>query len=59
MKTIDVADFEPEAVVTELLDGGGAVRFPGLFGDEQIAEARDIVAGLTSDEAVTGARRDG
>jgi ectoine hydroxylase-related dioxygenase (phytanoyl-CoA dioxygenase family) len=54
MKTITPEDFTPEGVVTELLDGGGAVRFPGLYSPEQVAEAREIITALTTDEAITG-----
>jgi len=54
MKTIDIAEFDPETVVTELLDGGGAVRFPGLYPPEQVAEAREIINALTTEEAITG-----
>ncbi len=34
---------DPDAVVRELLHGGGAVVFPGLFTPAQVAEARAIV----------------
>lgn len=54
MKTIDVDEFTPEIVVTELLDGGGAVRFPGLYPPAQVSEARGVIIDLTTDEALTG-----
>lgn len=54
MKTIVASEFTPDAVVTELLDGSGVVRFPGLYADEQVAEARSIIDDLTGDEAITG-----
>lgn len=54
MKTFTAADFDPEAVVRELLDGSGAVRLPKLFSDEQVKEARDIVVAETDDANFTG-----
>ncbi len=50
--TVDV--FDPEVVVTELLDGGGAVRIPGLFSADQVARAKAFVEAATSDAAMTG-----
>jgi ectoine hydroxylase-related dioxygenase (phytanoyl-CoA dioxygenase family) len=54
MKTISADEFAPNDVVTELLDGGGAVRFPGLFGAEQVERARAIVERETTDDKITG-----
>ncbi len=54
MKTFDPDDFDPQTVVSELLDGAGAVRFPGLYSAEQVAEARSIIVELTTDDAITG-----
>lgn len=54
MRTMSVDEFSPDAVVEELLDGGGAIRFPSLFTDEQVSEAREIVERETTDEKVTG-----
>jgi len=34
---------DPQAVVDELLHGGGAVVFPGLFSPDEVAEARRII----------------
>ena len=54
MKSFTADTFDAEAVVRELLDGGGAVRFPQLFSPAQIKTARDIVLAETADEKVTG-----
>ena len=54
MLTLDADSFTPEAVVDELLDGGGAVRFPALFSDEQIGAALERIEAETSDAALTG-----
>lgn len=54
MKTLTVEGFTPDVVVNELLDGGGAIRFPGLYTAEQVAEARAIVERETTDAKITG-----
>ena len=54
MKTISKDAFSPATVVTELLDGGGAVRLPQLFTHDQVAEAREIVLRETTDKKFTG-----
>ncbi len=47
--TPDTAD--PQAVVDELLHGGGAIRLAGLFSAEDIAEARAIIMEHSEAEA--------
>jgi len=54
MKTITADEFTPEAVVAELLDGGGAVRLPGVYSAEQVAAARKLVVDATDDDELTG-----
>ncbi|MDH3294817.1 MAG: phytanoyl-CoA dioxygenase family protein [Acidimicrobiia bacterium] len=54
MRTMTIDDFDAAAVVDELLDGGGAIRFPGLFTDDQVGRARAVVESKTSDAAFTG-----
>ncbi len=54
MKTLTEESFSPEAVVAELLDGSGAVLLPGLFDDDQVERAREIVVAATDDAAITG-----
>jgi ectoine hydroxylase-related dioxygenase (phytanoyl-CoA dioxygenase family) len=54
MRTIPHDRFTPEAVVGELLDGSGAVRFPALFDDHQVRTVRDIVVAATGDDDDTG-----
>lgn len=54
MRTISIEEFKPETVVEELLDGGGAVRFPGVYNPEQVARARAVVEAATADDALTG-----
>jgi ectoine hydroxylase-related dioxygenase (phytanoyl-CoA dioxygenase family) len=51
MHDFDWHDFDVEEVVAELLDGIGAVRFPGAFPAETIREARDIIMALSEREA--------
>ncbi|MFT7252809.1 MAG: ectoine hydroxylase-related dioxygenase (phytanoyl-CoA dioxygenase family) [Paracoccaceae bacterium] len=43
MKHFTAKTAQPDAIIDELLHGGGAVRISGLFSAEQIAEARAIV----------------
>ncbi|WP_281825140.1 phytanoyl-CoA dioxygenase family protein [Jannaschia rubra] len=43
MKTFAHDRIDPDAIVDELLNGGGAVRLTGLFAPEDIAEARRTV----------------
>lgn len=54
MKTIHADEFTSEAVVSELLDGSGAVRLPGLFGAEQVRAARELIVAATDDDHFTG-----
>jgi ectoine hydroxylase-related dioxygenase (phytanoyl-CoA dioxygenase family) len=54
MKIIPVDRFNPDEVVTELLDGGGAVRVPRLFTDAQVGRAREIIEAATADDRPTG-----
>ncbi len=54
MKTLSADEFEPSRVVAELLHGGGAVRLPRLFTDDQIRNAREIILDETGDDALTG-----
>ncbi|MDB4214090.1 phytanoyl-CoA dioxygenase family protein, partial [Octadecabacter sp.] len=43
MKSYTAKTATPEAIVEELLNGGGAVKISGLFSADQIAEARAII----------------
>ena len=43
MKRFDPTTADPDVIVEELLHGKGAVRITGLFTDDQIAEARQII----------------
>ncbi|WP_298436323.1 phytanoyl-CoA dioxygenase family protein [uncultured Jannaschia sp.] len=43
MLSFHADDVDPEVIVTELLDGGGAVMLKGLFTQDEIAEARRII----------------
>lgn len=43
MRSFSVKDVDAEAIVEELLDGAGAVKFEGMFSPEDIAEARAAV----------------
>ena len=43
MKSFTAKSASPDAVVDELLNGGGAVKISGLFTQDQIAEARAII----------------
>ena len=43
MKSFTAKTANPDVIVDELLNGGGAVKISGLFTPEQIAEARAIV----------------
>ncbi len=54
MRTMTAEQFDSAAVVDELLDGGGAIRFPALFTDAQVDEVRTIIEAETSDSAITG-----
>ena len=54
MRTLTADQFTAEAVVEELLDGGGAVRLPGLFEAEQVARARELIVAATDDDSLTG-----
>lgn len=54
MFTITREQFDPDAVVAELLDGGGAVRVPQLFGRSQVDEARAIIEASTDEAELTG-----
>ncbi|MEZ5670006.1 MAG: phytanoyl-CoA dioxygenase family protein [Alphaproteobacteria bacterium] len=50
MRDFDVASYDVAEVVNELLEGGGAVRFPRAFAPAQIREARDIVVRYSEDD---------
>jgi ectoine hydroxylase-related dioxygenase (phytanoyl-CoA dioxygenase family) len=54
MRTFTPEQFDAEAVVVELLDGGGAVRIAGLYSAEQVDRARGLIEADTGDEAMTG-----
>jgi ectoine hydroxylase-related dioxygenase (phytanoyl-CoA dioxygenase family) len=54
MRTISSEDFSPDAVVDELLDGGGTVRIPGVYSAHQVTRARTIIEAATADDALTG-----
>jgi len=43
MKSYTASSYDADEIVRELLDGLGAVRFEGLFTDQQIADARAII----------------
>lgn len=43
MLTLTESQINATAICHELMHGGGAVKFKGLFSDEQIAEARRII----------------
>jgi ectoine hydroxylase-related dioxygenase (phytanoyl-CoA dioxygenase family) len=43
MRPFDPADYDVDEVVSELLDGKGAVVFPGLFSADEVAEAREVI----------------
>jgi len=43
MLTLTEAQMDPAAICDELMHGGGAVKFKGLFTPDQIAEARRII----------------
>lgn len=51
MRDFDHRDFDIDQVVTELMEGGGAIRFPGAFSAEEVAEARRIVVEFSDREA--------
>ncbi len=54
MKRIGANDFEPAAVVAELLDGSGAVCLPGLLSPTQVRAAREIILQETEGDKITG-----
>ncbi len=54
MRTMTVDEFDPAVVVSELLDGGGAIRIPQLFTADQVGRAKAFVEAETSDAAITG-----
>lgn len=43
MLTLTEAEMDPTAICHELMHGGGAVKFKGLFSPDQITEARRII----------------
>lgn len=47
MRDFDWHDFDVEDAVAELMDGGGAVRFPGAFPEAAVREARDIITAIS------------
>ncbi|MEP5728788.1 MAG: phytanoyl-CoA dioxygenase family protein [Sulfitobacter sp.] len=51
MRQFTASTAKPEAIVEELLHGGGAVKITGLFSDEQIAQARAIVMAHSEQDA--------
>lgn len=51
MKSFSAETAKPDAVVDELLNGGGAVKISGLFSPEQIAEARAVVMAHSEQES--------
>ncbi|GAA3855497.1 phytanoyl-CoA dioxygenase family protein [Celeribacter arenosi] len=51
MKAFTAQTADPDAVVDELLHGGGAVKISGLFTAEQIAEARAIIMEHSENDA--------
>lgn len=53
MKTYTAQGYDRDEIVTELLDGKGAVKFTGLFSDTQIAEARRIILAESDRDAET------
>ncbi len=50
MRRFDKNDYNVDEIVGELLDGDGAVVFPGLFPPDVIAEARQIIMDRSSAE---------
>jgi len=54
MKTLTAAAFDPAAVVAELLDGGGAVRLPGVFDADRLRAAREVILRETDEARPTG-----
>jgi ectoine hydroxylase-related dioxygenase (phytanoyl-CoA dioxygenase family) len=54
MLTISSDEFSATAVVEELLDGGGAVRLPGVYTADQVASAKAVVEAATADDQLTG-----
>lgn len=50
MLTLTEDQIDPVAICDELLTGGGAVKFKGLFSDDQIAQARAIIMAESDDE---------
>lgn len=55
MKTLSAESYTPQEVCDELMNGGGAVKFTGLFDPTDIAEARSIIMAHSEadDEKVT------
>ncbi len=49
MKQFDPGNYDVADVVDELIDGAGAVSFPGLFGEDDIAEARRLIMKYSQD----------
>jgi ectoine hydroxylase-related dioxygenase (phytanoyl-CoA dioxygenase family) len=50
MRRFDKDNYKVDEIVSELLDGDGAVVFPGLYSPEVIAEARQIIMDRSSAE---------
>ena len=50
MLTLTEDQIDPVAICDELLTGGGAVKFKGLFSDDQIAQARATIMAESDDE---------
>lgn len=51
MRDFDHRDFDIDLVVGELMEGDGAVRFPGAFSPDEVAEARRIIVDYSDREA--------
>ena len=54
MKSMPADQFDPAEVVTELLDGAGAIRLPGLLSEAQVDAARQVILRETGDHKFTG-----
>jgi ectoine hydroxylase-related dioxygenase (phytanoyl-CoA dioxygenase family) len=50
MRRFDKNDYDVDEVIEELLNGDGAVVFPGLFPSEMVDEARQIIVDRSSAE---------
>lgn len=50
MLTLTKDQIDPVAICNELMTGGGAVKFKGLFSDDQIAQARAVIMAESDNE---------